>query len=245
MSRSKKPHFSVYSDADFQRIADAVRKQPADIFDYRQHFEDAATWHRLALRTPERIPPSKLNVKLTSIAKTAQRLLHHLGVDDVADASDGPENLAILDALASVDGETEDSVTLATARIGRLIELFEAIHAARDIERLAAEASKDTSKLGTLTVADVYHGDRAINDWLGLMLEIYRAIMGKVGTSVGKPGRIDEGIASGPLVRFLDAAALPINGHMRAAGVEPNLDFDSDAWRSRVRTLRKHDTSEN
>ena len=42
------------------------------------------------------------------------------------------------------------------------------------------------------------------------------------------PERPNEGIAAGPLVRFLEAAGKPLK-----------IEFSEDAWRSRVRTILK------
>jgi hypothetical protein len=80
-----------------------------------------------------------------------------------------------------------------------------------------------------MTVEEGNRGDRAVNDWVAAMLSVYRDITGKEpATSVGGPDRPDEGIAGGPLVRFLTAAGRPLH-----------LEFSEDAWRSRVRTVLK------
>ena len=47
-------------------------------------------------------------------------------------------------------------------------------------------------------------------------------------TSVGSPDRPNEGIAAGPLIRFLEVAGKPLK-----------IAFSEDAWRSRVRTILK------
>jgi hypothetical protein len=68
-----------------------------------------------------------------------------------------------------------------------------------------------------------------VNDWIANMLGVYRTITGtEPATSVGAPERFNEGIASGPLIRFLQAAGRPLN-----------IKFSEDAWRSRVRTILK------
>ena len=61
------------------------------------------------------------------------------------------------------------------------------------------------------------------------MRSAYHVISGKEpATSVGGPDRPDEGIAGGPLIRFLIAAGKPLE-----------IEFAEDAWRSRVRTVLK------
>jgi hypothetical protein len=58
---------------------------------------------------------------------------------------------------------------------------------------------------------------------------LYQTITGKEpATSVGAPKRTNEGIAAGPLIRFLRAAGKPLE-----------FEFSEDAWRSRVRTIQK------
>jgi hypothetical protein len=59
------------------------------------------------------------------------------------------------------------------------------------------------------------------------MMSLYRTITGSdPATSVGAPERPNEGIAGGPLIRFLEAAGKPLQ-----------IEFSGDAWRSRARTI--------
>jgi len=61
------------------------------------------------------------------------------------------------------------------------------------------------------------------------MMGLYRTITGEEPrTSVGGPDQPNEGIAAGPLIRFLMAAGNPLG-----------IEFYEDAWRSRVRTILK------
>ena len=53
-------------------------------------------------------------------------------------------------------------------------------------------------------------------------------------TSVGAPKRPNEGIAAGPLIRFLEAAGKPLK-----------IEFSEDGWRSRVRTILKGASGQN
>jgi hypothetical protein len=58
-------------------------------------------------------------------------------------------------------------------------------------------------------------------------MRLYRRITGrKAATSVRAPQRTNEGIAAGPLIRFLQAAGKPLE-----------IELSEDAWRSRVRTI--------
>ena len=123
----------------------------------------------------------------------------------------------------------EDRVIEATRRIGRLAEIIDGVAAAAELERRAKKAAIEVAKVGKLTVREGNPGDDAINDWIAAMMGLYRRITGKEpATSVGAPDRPNEGIAEGPLIRFLQAAGKPLN-----------MEFSEDAWRSRVRTILK------
>ena len=229
ISRPRKQKLPTYSDADFKRIAKAI----GDDFDvhrlfiHRDKFEAAAHWYGVGTASPKRIAPYKIRQKLERIAAAARKLLKHLDIDDPADAPDGPGSISIFDALASVAGQTEDSVAHKTARIGRLIEILEAIEAAQELERLAEEAITDVKRLGEFPAPKGHQGDAKVNDWIEYMMSIYVEVTGEApATSVGAPERPDEGIAGGPLIRFLEVSGAPLG-----------IEYASDAWRSRVRTI--------
>ena len=127
-----------------------------------------------------------------------------------------------------MSGESdENSVVDATRRIGRLVEIIEGIFAVAEFEGLAQKAATEIAEVGRLIVREGNPGDDAINDWLAAMLDIYRRVCGKEpATSVGASNRPNEGIAEGPLIRFLQAAGKPLK-----------IELSEDAWRSRVRTI--------
>jgi hypothetical protein len=108
-----------------------------------------------------------------------------------------------------------------------LVEIVEGVAAAADFQRRAGEACIETAAIGKLTVPEGNLGNDAVNDWIATMLGIYCNLTGREpATSVGAPERSNEGIASGPLIRFLQAAGQPLN-----------IEFSEDAWRSRARTI--------
>jgi hypothetical protein len=122
---------------------------------------------------------------------------------------------------------TEDKVAAITARIGDMAVILEGIEAARELDRLAREATNDADQWGRLTVLEGHRGDAAINDWIETMFGVYSSITGsKPATSVGGPGKPNEGIADGPLIRFLIAASAPLG-----------IELGTDALRSRIRTI--------
>jgi hypothetical protein len=70
-----------------------------------------------------------LRIELQQVSKTARRLLKHLGVDKTAVAYDGPGNVELLETLAWAEDYDESAVITATRRIGRLVEVLEAVEA--------------------------------------------------------------------------------------------------------------------
>lgn len=220
----------TYSKKDFDCIAAAIGKHVADVMRHEKIFEAAAMWYRLYREAPigRRITPFRMRKRMIEIASAAERLLKHLGVSDPADAPDGPA-LAVLLVLASADDGTEDAVIQATARLGRLVELLEAVDATRELWHLARQGAADVEHLGKLTVPKGYRGDVAENDWIAAMMSIYKKITGEhPRTSVGGPLGKDEGVARGPLIRFLKAAGKPIG-----------IKYSADGWRSRTRVVQK------
>jgi len=226
---------TTYINANFEQIATAVGTTLKPVADLEAQFEAAALWFRLDKRRPKRPAPSKQHEKLTQVAKSASRLLKSLGVDDSDNAADGPGDHEIFRALVLAGEADENAVLEATRRIGRLVEILEGIAAAGELERLAHQAATELAAVGKLTVREGNPGDDAVNDWIAAMLGIYRTLTGKEpATSVGAPDRANEGIAAGPLIRFLQAAGQPLN-----------IEFSEDAWRSRVRTILKDATHKN
>jgi hypothetical protein len=223
----------TYSTEDFERIAAAIGKDVTEVIQHKRLLEGAARWYRLDCGLPcpraRRTPPSKSRIKLQQVSKAARRLLKHLGVDKTADAYDGPGNMELLETLAWAEVYDQDAVVTATRRIGRLMEILEAVDAASAIEDCAEEAANAVLAMGALTTRPGHHGNEPVDDWIAAMMVVYREITGsEAATSVGGPDQPNEGIASGPLIRFLTAAGKPLG-----------IKFSEDAWRSRVRTVRR------
>jgi hypothetical protein len=219
----------------------------ANVERHEKHFEDAAMWYRRS-RSPfkgkrpsrnandkrlrrkpkgKRMTPFVMHKRMTQIANAARKLLRHLEVTDPAQAPDGPGN-AILEVLASAEDGSEDAVIRATSRIGRLVEILEAVDAARELEHRAHKGAEDVVQIGKLIVPKGHHGEAAVNDWIAAMMSIYRKITGKhPRTSVIAPGRPGRGKAAGPLIRFLEAAGEPLR-----------IRHSPDSWRGRVQDIR-------
>jgi hypothetical protein len=220
---------STYSDTDFERIGKAIGKGPDEIAGHKGRFEKAAEWYRISLRPRGRVAPTTLKRKLDQVQRTARRLLRQLGIQDEGSAPDGPEDQAIFDALMFAESRTEDDVANATARIGCLVKVFDAIGAAMELERLASVGGNDVIRIAKLMGRNGHHGDFALRTWTELMASLYRDITGKAPqTSVAAPGRKNQGVAQGPFIRFLMAASRPLG-----------IDLTENAWRSRFRTTQK------
>jgi hypothetical protein len=226
---------ATYAHGDFEQIATAIGMEIEQIAKHENRFEAAACWYRLDGRRPTRITPSKTREKLDQIAKAARRLLASLSVNDPDEAADGPRDPEILNALVLAGEPNADPIIEATRRIGRLMEIIDGVAAAAELARRAKEAATEVAEVGKLTVRQGNRGHDAINDWIAAMMSIYCMITGKEpATSVGAPERGNEGIAGGPLIRFLEAAGKPLN-----------IAFSEDAWRSRVRTVLKGASGQN
>jgi len=221
---------ATYSKEDFERIAVAIGKHVGDVMQHEKSFEAAALWYRQDCRAPKapsRVAPSAMSDKMKQIAKDARKLLGRLEVYDPRQAADGPGAIALLEFLASAEDGTENEVMWATARVGRLVEVIEAVDAARELERRAGKAAEDAVRIGELIVPKEHQGDAAVNNWIAAMMGVYKRFTGEEpGTSVGAPLRNDEGIPGGPLIRFLAAAGKPLG-----------IQHSPDSWRGRVRDL--------
>ena len=220
---------ATYEQSNFDQIATAITVEVTQIAKHENLFEAAALWYRVDRRRPSRIAPSKSREKLERVTKNARRLLESLGVNDPDEAPDGPGDTEILRALVLAGEPNEDPVIEATRRMGRVVEIIDGTVAAADLYRRAKRAATEVARVGKLTVREGNRGDDAVNDWIAAMMSLYHTITGKEpATSVGATERANEGIARGPLIRFLEAAGKPLN-----------IRFSKDAWRSRVRTILK------
>ncbi len=85
--------------------------------------------------------------RVRKIANAARKLLRHLEVRDPAQAPDGP-GIAVLQVLASANGGNEDAVVRATARIGQLVEILEAVDAAQELGRRAEIGAEEVVRGG-------------------------------------------------------------------------------------------------
>jgi hypothetical protein len=218
---------ATYSIEDFERIAAAIGKDVADVMQHEKSFEAAALWYREDFRAPKapgRVAPSNMSKRMTQIANDARKLLRHLEVYDPRQAADGPGPIALLEFLASADDGTEDEVIWATARVGRLVEVLEAVDATREIERHAGKADEEAVRIGELIVPKGRHGKPAVNNWIAAMMPIYKKITGKDPRASVIAVGPDRGKAAGPFIRFLEAASKPLDAEGEPFGIESLRD---------------------
>ena len=199
----------TYSRADFDRIGAAIGKDGAEVMEYADRFESAARWYRTVHRAPERVALSVMRKKMTQIANAARKLLRHLEVYDYRKAPDGPGDIALLEFLSG-DKASEDNIIEATATIGRLMEVFDAIDAAQMVEHAARQAVDDAERLSRLTGLRGRRGDLALNVWIADLMSVFKALTGRDPRMSIVSSGPDQGKPSGPFFRFLEAAAAPV-----------------------------------
>jgi len=107
----------TYSEQDLERIAAAIGKDVVHVLQYEKRFEAAAMWFRWNREGSKikRTAPSTIKNRMEQIANAARRLLWQLEVFNYRNATDGPGDFALLEALASAEDGSEDEVVRATA----------------------------------------------------------------------------------------------------------------------------------
>lgn len=225
--RAKRPRARTYSTDQLNALAEAVRVKPERVLAERDVLDAAAVCFRLDDRRPTRMPAKQLKNRLEQIERTARRLLRQLGVPDTREADDGPdfELMEVIAAETDDQAKFETILTEATGRIGRLIQLFEALNAVAEVERLAQNAVDQGLRVATLVTTQGHHGDVSVNNWIAEVLVVYTRITGKRPATSTNPHK--GGDPGGPLIRFLAVAGNPLG-----------IDMKPEAWRKRIRRIR-------
>jgi len=228
IARREAKYASLYSDKDYQLIAEALGVFPSHVERLSKVFEDAARWYRLEVGSPPRRPrtkPSDVRKKLLQISKAATRLLGHLGVADADDAAEGRGDREIFDALVlAYEDASEDDFLRSIQAIALLPQIVASACAAIDIRGRAIQARRDSVDVGELGGLKTYDGNRPLNQWVSAMLGIYKALTRVDPFSPLKYGRGSQ------LCLFLDAASRPLK-----------IEQAPSQWRERVKALaRRH-----
>jgi hypothetical protein len=164
--------------------------------------------------------------KAERVEAAARKMLLHLGVCRLEEAPDGPGDRELLTFLASYSGSSEEDAIEATARIGRLAELLEAIDSAKTLKACACKAAQEAIHFAYL-LPKGHQGDVAAIGWMADMMSLYKRITGKEPCfSVLRPGP-RRGQPTGPFLRFLQAAGEPLE-----------IDLSPASARSRQRALK-------
>jgi hypothetical protein len=246
----------TYSQNHFEQIAAVLGVSAAGILQYRSGFEEAARWYRLnippakrqggptfELRNQRTKKPggtyglrkqlfkkaktlSELRKKAKQVEAAARKLLLHLDVRRLGEALDGPGDRELLAFLATYSGSSEEEVIDATARVGRLAELLEAIDAAKFLEACSYKAAQEAAKFAKLLPTG-HQGDVAAIGWIADMMSLFKRITGEEPRfSVLRPGP-GRGQPTGPFLRFLQAAGEPLE-----------IDLSPASARGRQRALK-------
>ena len=206
-----------YSIDDFEHIGAAIGANSVAVADCGNQFEAAAAWYRSDCRSPRRVPPSTIKRQAEGIAGAAKKLLRHLEIYEYRNASEGPTDLALLEALALADGGSEELVIRASERVALLVAIFDGIDAAQELERRAKLATDDATQRARLTTLRGRRGNPPLRAWIAEMKPLYKKLTGKnPRISVDARGK-----PTGPFWRFLEAASRPlgVDGKELASGV--------------------------
>ncbi len=226
---SLKPSIRVYSPEDFQHIASAIRVNARKVKRHSEKFNDAALWFRINKFPSRYMTPSEMNKRLTQISNFTRKLLKALGIDDPKNAIDGSGNSIIINILTNHPGITDSDVFSAADKLARLNEICDGILAASDLNKWLADEREKALKVSKLVTKPGHTGNDAINEWIASMMSIYQKITGRIPRiSRASPTQPNAGKATGPLVRFLQAAARPIC-----------VNISNDAWAARIEAIRK------
>jgi hypothetical protein len=170
---------------------------------------------------------SELRKKAEQAEAAARKLLSHLGVRRLGEAPDGPGDGEFLTFLAAFSGSSEEEVIDATARVGRLAELLEAIDAAKCLEACSYKAAQEAAEFANL-IPKGHQGDVAAIGWISDMMSLYKRITGREPRfSVLRPGS-GRGQPAGRFLRFL-----------LAAGEALEIELSPATARSRQRALKR------
>lgn len=206
--------------------------------------EDAAQSYFVYAEHQQKPPNSTLRDTFDNIEASASRLWTALGLDGKPDLESMPYALRYeLADQAEAHGQRINGYADMPPKTLRIAgEAFTDFYgraklrqALESIALLKAWAEAAKKQAGAQVTKNVQNrtsgntGDRALNDLLRELGRVWSDVYERSPrTSVGGPGTPNEGIASGPFVRFIGAALMPI-----LRDETPN----EDALRARIRRL--------
>ena len=212
-----------YTDEQIDAAAaEAGITTPEEREKLRIQVEDAATWFRIDSRSDSPVAPSQRRDQFRRVERTARDLLGALGLREDSPLEDGLPDGPIRHVLeyrlmdkGDLGDESERRLNHILIGIGRIRD------AAAQERREAEESTKHSGDRSRNP------GDVRINSLIDALMTIYGTYK-PIRTSVGAADAPNEGLATGPLVRFLKTLLNPLR-----------VSLNGDAIRSRVRTLQR------
>lgn len=195
----------IYERHHYEKIAAAIGKPLDAVEAHARAFEAAARLYQQPDFRAGFLKPSEGRKRLLRISSAAKRLLDALGVQDAAEAPDGPSP-EVMFLLNFADSADEDAIVNATERLGRLVVMLQGIKAATTISPAAAEAAEHIIRIGQLIVPKGNQAGRT-SHWVDSLASIYEKITGRPAGMSVKPA---TGEAGGPFLRFLVTAGAPL-----------------------------------
>jgi hypothetical protein len=219
----------TYSDDEITAIADSISVAESTVEDIRPRLNNLAGWYRLDnfqetifLVSEETLCSGSGKPALTPRERREREKITLLKLQKIKDSTD--ELISLLEQGDSVEelmrviGDEEAGIlqneedTLINA-VGFLYKI--ANWSDKAVENLTSDGSTGRD------------ADTVINEWIYEICALYRLINARpFGTSTGGAGTKNEGVASGPVVRFVLACAKPVD-----------IQLSEDAIRARIRRL--------
>ncbi len=237
----------IYSDKDIEQIISAAGGLPDSKIWHLQPNQDASDLERKLVRRHvalvERIESAAQNYLINSefatrptgkqlsdefkrIAEAADRLLEALHVPEDGDVDQMPDALRF-GGLQAFAGNEIDALGGDYRGRGAAGVLQDAISGVVQIRHWASAATTRHALRHATPRKDRNKGDQSLDQFIGDLADIWIEVFERsIATSVGAPGRSNEGEASGPFLHYM------------AACLDPVLCSDTpsiDALRSRVR----------
>ncbi len=217
--------FKFYSDEQMNcGLSELPNLTPEDSTRAVEQIEGAATWFRIDKDSIKQPTASESEKQFRKVEKVLSDLLKALDIDPDVDPSEVLVEGEFFYALEQALGGQK-----AARQFVSSIDSFRAVVSERKQSAAAQKLAPGDRNRRT--------GDDAVNDFIGSLMAIYGERRPVRTSVVGASGKLDEGIASGPMVRFVLCFIRPL--------LEPERSLDEDAIRSRIRTLQDRASNQN
>lgn len=134
----------------------------------------------------------------------------------------------------SIDGDSDKLEEFLDRIAAYKANLADAVGAAQELIPMLKTSTADLISIRKQTISPRDTGNTHINDLIASLLSIYREFTGReIATSVGEQGSDNEGIATGPVIRYLKLLLAPLDLYTDEHG----LSAHENALRARVREV--------